>query len=87
MTLLLCAPFALCSLACALAHERLISDAIVRIFFQVAQWVSTLPRLAPYANLFIEHQVEGTLFGRLDDAMLKEMGAHGQPITVQATLH
>lgn len=41
----------------------------------VAQWVRNLsPKLAPFAGLFEEHQIEGPLFLRLTDAMLKEMG-------------
>ena len=40
---------------------------------QVAAWVATLPRLAPYAALFVEHQIEGKLFARLDEGMLREM--------------
>lgn len=41
----------------------------------VAQWIQNLsPKLAPFAPLFVEHQIEGALFLRLDDAMLREMG-------------
>jgi hypothetical protein len=41
---------------------------------QVAQWVATLGKLAPFAPLFEQHQIEGPLFMRLDDGMLREMG-------------
>ena len=42
---------------------------------QVAQWISTaFPRLGQFAPLFIEHQIEGPLFLRLTDDMLREMG-------------
>ena len=41
----------------------------------VAQWVQNLsPKLAPFAPLFVEHQIEGPLFLRLTDEMLREMG-------------
>lgn len=41
----------------------------------VAQWVQNLsPKMAPFAPLFIEHQIEGPLFLRLTDEMLREMG-------------
>ena len=42
---------------------------------KVASWVSTLPRLKPYAQCFIDHQIEGKLFVRLEESMLREMGA------------
>ena len=46
----------------------------------VAQWVKNLsPKLAPFAPLFVEHQIEGPLFLRLTDAMLKEMGINRTP--------
>jgi hypothetical protein len=41
---------------------------------KVASWVSTLPRLQPYAQCFIDHQIEGKLFVRLEESMLREMG-------------
>ena len=41
----------------------------------VAQWVANRsPKLAPFAPLFEEHQIEGALFLRLSDEMLREMG-------------
>ena len=41
----------------------------------VAQWVQNLhPKLAPFAPLFEKHQIEGALFLRLTDEMLREMG-------------
>ena len=41
----------------------------------VAQWVANRsPKLAPFAHLFEEHQIEGALFLRLSDEMLREMG-------------
>jgi hypothetical protein len=41
----------------------------------VAEWVQSLsPKLAPFAPLFEEHQIEGALFLRLTDEMLREMG-------------
>lgn len=41
----------------------------------VAKWVANRsPKLAPFAPLFEEHQIEGALFLRLTDDMLREMG-------------
>ncbi len=46
----------------------------------VAQWVQNLsPKLAPFAGLFVEHQIEGPLFLRLTDEMLREMGINCAP--------
>ena len=32
---------------------------------QVAAWIGSFPKLQPYAQLFVEHQIEGALFLRL----------------------
>ena len=53
----------------------------------VAQWVYNLsPKLAPFAPLFEQHQVEGPLFLRLTDEMLREMGINRAPSPLPAPL-
>ena len=64
----------------------------------VAQWVHNLsPKLAPFAPLFEQHQIEGALFLRLTDDMLREMGINraratlalppGLPLSLPEALH
>ena len=46
---------------------------------QVAEWVAAIPRLRQFAPLFKKHQIVGSVFLRLDNEMLKEIGIDCAP--------